>query len=284
MIAFLSRFLALTAVIVLLTTPRFALADDRDMDQLPWEKFSAALGVFVSTLDGTLRIGAGVGVDVDLEEALDLDSASTVMRADALWRFSKNRRHRLDLTWFSFRRSGSRTVGQDITIEDDAGNQITIEAGTRVDAHFDLDIYELAYTYSFFQDDRIDLAAGVGLYIMPIDFGLRVTGLFEEEGSERFTAPLPVLGLRTDIALTPKWFLRSGAQIFYMDYETFTGALVEFRGAVEYNPWKHVGIGIGFDAMEFRLESNDEDWPGVDLNGKVTFNYTGAQLYLRYFF
>ena len=142
-------------------------------------------------MDGSLRIGAGVGVDIDLEEALALDSATTVMRAGTLWRFSKNRRHRLDLAWFSYRRSGSRTLLQDITIEDDAGNQITIDAGTNVDAHFDLDIYELAYTYSLFQDDRIDLAAGVGLYIMPIDYGLRVTGLLDEEGSGRFTPPCP---------------------------------------------------------------------------------------------
>jgi hypothetical protein len=93
-----------------------------------------------------------------------------------------------------------------------------------------------------------------------------------------------VLSLRTDIALTPRWFIRSGAQIFYLDYETFTGSLVEFRSALEYNPWKHVGIGLGFDAMGLRMEAKNEDWPGVDLNGKITFNYAGAQLYLRYFF
>jgi hypothetical protein len=32
------------------------------------------------------------------------------------------------------------------------------------------------------------------------------------------------------------------------------------------------------------LQADEEDWPGVDLNGKVSFNYAGVQLYLRYFF
>lgn len=27
-----------------------------------------------------------------------------------------------------------------------------------------------------------------------------------------------------------------------------------------------------------------EDYPGIDLNGKVNFNYAGLQLYLRFFY
>jgi hypothetical protein len=77
-----------------------------------------------------------------------------------------------------------------------------------------LDIYELAYSYSFLQDDRIDLAALIGLYVMPIDFGINVAGLVNVNESEKFTAPLPVVGLRMDIALAPRWFLRTGTQIF----------------------------------------------------------------------
>lgn len=253
-------------------------------EDYPWEKASASLGVFWSALNTNFRIGSGIGVDIDVEEALDLDSSDTVFRADALWRFTDNRRHRLDLTWFSFRRDGSRQVGQDITFEDENGNPIVIEAGTQVDANFDLDIYELAYSYSFIQDERLDLAAGIGFYIMPIDFGLRAAGALETEGSENFTAPLPVLGLRMDIAITPQWFIRTGAQVFYLEYESFTGSVLELRAAVEYNPWQHVGIGLGFDTFKIQLEADGEDWPGVDLRGNVEFDYAGLQLYLRFFY
>lgn len=60
--------------------------------------------------------------------------------------------------------------------------------------------------------------------------------------------------------------------------------MLEFRAAVEYNPWKHVGIGLGFDTLAVHLEADGEDWPGVDFKGTVDFKYTGLQLYLRYFF
>ena len=143
----------------------------------PWETFGVNLGVFVSSTDTSFRIGSGIGLSIDAEEALNLDATSTVFRADALWRFTDNKRHRLDFTWFSLSRDATRQIGQDITFEDKDGNPITIDAGTTVESNFDLDIYELAYSYSFFQDDRIDLAAGIGLFIMPLDFGIRASGV-----------------------------------------------------------------------------------------------------------
>lgn len=269
---------------VLLLTCRPAMADESNHKEIPWKKLSIDAGVFFTAVDSSVRFGTGLGVDIDVEKALDLDSTSTVFRADALWRFTKNHRHRLDFTWFSLRRDGNRRVIDDITIEDDDGNTITIPSGTSVEAFFNLDIYELAYRYSFFQDDRIDLAAGIGIYVMPIDFGIKVSGLLDEEEEEKFTAPLPVFGLRMDVALNPRWFIRTGAQVFYVEIDNFEGSIMEFRAALEYNPWKHVGIGCGFDTLGIRLESEDEDWPGIDLKGEVEFNYTGFLFYLRLFF
>ena len=153
-----------------------------------------------------------------------------------------------------------------------------------VESNFDLDIYELAYNYSFFQDDRIELAVGVGLFIMPLDFGISSSGVIEADGSARFTAPLPVFGLRMDVALTPKWFLRSGSQVFYLEYDNFTGSVFEFKAAIEYNPWAHVGLGLGFDTLKVALEADGEDYPSIDFKGNVDFAYSGIQLYLRYFF
>ena len=280
----LQSLLMNTAILILLL-PQSAMAEGMNLEEKPWEKFGANFGVFVSTVDSSFRIGSGIGVDIDVEDLLGLDSTNSVFRADALWRFTDNRRHRLDFSWFAFRRDGARQILEDITIEDDNGERILIEAGTQIEAFFDLDIFELAYSYSFFQDDRIDLAAGIGLYVMPIDFGVSATGLIKVDESEKFTAPLPVVGLRTDIALTPQWFIRSGAQVFYLEYENFTGSILEFQAAVEYNPWKHVGLGLGFDTLNVNVEADGStDWPGVDLNGKLDFNYAGLQLYLRLFY
>ena len=84
---------------------------------------------------------------------------------------------------------------------------------------------------------------------MPIDIELDVSGLGGGEGILNFTAPLPTFGLRMDFALTPKWFFRSGAQIFYLEYQDFKGSLLEMHGAVEYMPWDRIGFGLGIDSF-----------------------------------
>ena len=137
---------------------------------------------------------------------------------------------------------------------------------------------------SFLQDDRIDLAAQFGLYIMPIDIGIEVAGVPDEEGTLDFTAPLPTFGLRMDIILTPKWFFRSGAQVFYLEYQDFKGSLLATYGAVEYMPWDRIGFGLGIESFTLKIEGDGEDYPSIDLRGNVEFQYVGLQLYARIFF
>jgi hypothetical protein len=278
------RFLILAVLGLMIHGAGFASAADAGSDQGPWEKFNLNVGAFLSSTDSSLRIGTGVGIDLDMEELLGLDTTSTVFRVDGYWRFSDNRRHRADFTWFAFRRDGTNEIGEDFNLELPDGDIVEIAAGTKIKSNFDLDIFQAAYSYSFIQDDRLDLAAMVGFYVMPIDFGLEVTGLVDKEGQQNFTAPLPVVGLRVDVAIAPKWYFRSGAQVFYLEYEQFTGSLIETRAAVEYNPWQHVGVGLGLDVLRFNLDADGEDYPSIDLVGSVEFNYTGLQLYMRFFF
>jgi hypothetical protein len=272
---FLYVFIA--ASLLLFSQP--AMAEDTT-----WEKFSLDLGYFIANTDTGVRLGSGLGVSLDMEDLLGLDTTNSAGRVGASWRFTDNRRHRLDFEWFAFRRDGSRTIGEDIHYKDKDGIEHTIPADTYVESFFDFDIYQLAYSYSFFQDDRIDLAGSLGLYVMPIDFGLSATGLFNVGGSESFTAPLPVLGLRVDFAITPKWYFRSGLQVFYLEIGEFAGSIINTNVAIEYLPWKHFGFGLGFDALNVRVEADGDDYPGIDFQGEVDFRYTGLQLYAKLYF
>ncbi|MDX2455592.1 hypothetical protein, partial [Desulfosarcina sp.] len=133
---------------------------------LPWDKASISLGSFITSASSNVRLSAkGVGIGIDVEEALGLDTTTTVFRAGGIWRFSDNRRHRTDLSWYAIRRNGRRQLGQDITIDG-----VTYPTGSQVNTNFDLDVYRAAYSYSFLQDDRMDVGAGIGLYVMPLRF------------------------------------------------------------------------------------------------------------------
>ena len=273
----------LILMIGILTQPVYA--ESSAAEKRPWEKFSINLGAFISSIDSSIRIGAnGIGVDIDVEDLLGLDSEQSVFRADAIWRFSENRRHRFDLSWFSYNRDSTKIVSSSFEVEKPDGSIITIPAGATVNSAFDLDIFKGAYSYSFFQDDRVDLGVSLGLYVMPIKSGLSVSGLVDVSEAANFTAPLPVLGLRADIAITPQWFLRSGTEMFYLEYENFKGSLVNAFTRLEYSPWKHVGFGLGIESFRLKIKADGEDYPNIDFKGNLEFKYSGLELYTRIIF
>jgi hypothetical protein len=249
-------------------------------ENLPWSKYGIMAGAFASSTNSEIRFSAnGIGLGIDVEEALGLDTSSTVFRLGGFWRFSDNRRHRADLSYFGLRRDGDTNLTQDITIDG-----IVLPTGTYVNTSLDMDVYKAAYSYSFLQDDRVDIAASVGLYIMPISFELNATGLLTTKVSETFTAPLPVLGLRADFALTPKWFLRSHFDVFYLEYQKFKGAIYSSSVGVEYKAFKNVGFGLAADSFNLVVEAEGEDFPGLDLTGKIEYRYLGGLLYAKYYF
>ena len=75
----------------------FAGGNSPNKSEVPWETFNLNLGVFFSAIDSSIGAGVNnVGIDVDLEEVLGLDTSTTAFRIDAFWRFTDNRRHRFD--------------------------------------------------------------------------------------------------------------------------------------------------------------------------------------------
>jgi len=263
------------ALLVVLTS-----VPSRAEENLPWEKFGVQAGAFFAGLNNKVTVGTeGAGVAIDLEQALGLKTQNTVFRVGALYRIGEERNHRLDLDYLYFNRSASVTLGREIVVDN-----ATLGAGTTVDTTFNYQIIRAAYSYSFFQDDRMDLAASIGLFVMPIKFGISASGLGTKQGDFSFTAPLPAVGLRGDFAITPRWFLRTNLDVFYLEYQSFKGALVDSRIAVEYNPFNHFGFGLGLDNFRLALEAKDKDYPGVDFQGQIKSQFMGVQLYARYFF
>jgi len=165
-------------------------AADKTAYNLPWEKFNIQGGAFFAGLNNKVTLGTeGAGVAIDLEQALGLDTQNTVFRLGTLYRIDEKRRHRVDLDYLYFNRNATKTLGKPITVDN-----VTIAAGSRVDTTFNYQILRAAYSYSFFQDDRMDLAGSFGLFVMPIKFALSAEGLRSGQGEFKFTAPLPRSG------------------------------------------------------------------------------------------
>lgn len=85
--------------------------------ECPWKKFSFTAGGFFNRINSSLRYGlSGLGVEVDMEEVLGLDTNMFVFKTEAAWRFSDNLRHRLDAGWFAINRKSSKALKEDFYI------------------------------------------------------------------------------------------------------------------------------------------------------------------------
>lgn len=272
------RILVIVFIAVFFASP--VHAESSDLADQQWERFSFKLGGYIANLESSVYIGSealGLGASVDVEEALGLDSSMSVLRAEVSYRFGSSQRHMLGLKYYDFRRSSTKSLEAEIKWQDK-----TYPIGTTVDSYLNIAVLKAGYGYAFFQDDRISLAASIGLFITPIEGGISAAGVGTTE--ESIIAPLPVVGLQLDFAITPKLFLKQSLEVFYLEVGDFKGSIAAFTIACEYNFWKNVGFGIGYDVFDLKLESNGSDYPNLDFIGKIEFAYSGLLLYTKIYF
>jgi hypothetical protein len=249
---------------------------------LPWEKGSLSIGGFITNSSTDLQINSdslGVGAVVDVEDALGVSSDKSTWRLDGFWRFGNTRRHQIDFNYFDSRRSGNKVLDEQIQIGDEV-----FPINARVDTEFDLRFINVNYSYAFLQDNRVRLAAAIGLHTTSVELKLQEVGGSAKVEEESFTAPLPAVGLRGDVVLTERWRLRGGLDVFYLSTGGYTGVLSDALLAVEWLPFKHLGFGAGLNAINIKVEADGDDDYGLDLNGELKFRFTGAMLYIKAFY
>ena len=257
---------ALVAAVVL---PFPALAADAVED----DPYNLSLGAyFVTRTNGNIRLDrtAGVvtiGTSIDWERDLGGETSMTVPRIDGYYRFAP--KHRVDFSWYKIERGGTISSQRQI----DFGN-VSYPIGTSLESRLDTETTKLAYTYSFYRNPEIETSVSAGLHVTNIEASLRGSGGGVAE-SNSVTAPLPVFGFRLDYAFSPKWWLRTKYELFFLDsVDAYQGALTDFTISVEHRTFKHVGFGFGLNRSSLDLEVDDDNKRGAFssvLNGLMLY-------------
>ena len=117
----------------------------------------------------------GVGANIDLTNTLGVNSSTDAFRLDGLYRF--NDRHAVGLSWYRVGLSGDKSINQDILIRDQ-----TVKAGAATQTSLSFNIYRLLYNYSFYRNEKVELAVSPGLYMMKTNFNFAAQGNITTQG------------------------------------------------------------------------------------------------------
>ncbi len=253
---------------------------ESDSLEYPRERFSINLGGFVAGLKSDIIIGSkqvGLGLALNLENALGLESSIWVLRGEAEYNFGKRRRSVARFGYFGYFRVARKVLESELEIGDEI-----YPIGTELNSHFNFQIFKGTYDYAFYMDQRVRLGIGIGLFIMPISFS---TAAFNNPGVKAtFTAPLPVLGISTDFAISPKFHLKQSIEFLYLEFSNFKGVLTDLNIPIEYNPWRHFGFGFGLDTYDLNITVSKDSNIDLDFIGSVETSFTGLLLYGKYYF
>jgi hypothetical protein len=236
------------------------------------ERGSIMLGEFVTNRNTEARVDASdgsPGTDLDLEGDLGLDSSSSVARFGGYFWLSQ--RQRLDVSYFDFSRTASRLLNKTIEFGDQ-----TFQINTTITTENRLTITDVAYTFSFLNKDRGYLGITGGLYVAYNKYELSEPTLGKFE-TDTLTAPLPVIGLRGDYAITKHFNLRGSTQWFGIDTGDVSGHFLDTYAGVDYGFGKRMFVGLAYDKVSMKIEANKVG----DLSGRLDWGYDGWLLYFK---
>ena len=283
-------WMLLVVSILLLTVAPPIKAEDKTAEEKTETPFNDKLMIrggwaYVFGAAANVAVGGpvlGVGASVDFTQTLGGDTSTDAFRIDTLYRF--NERHALGFSWYRVGLSGDKVLTQSIQIRD----QI-VSAGAATQTSLSFNTYRLIYNYSFYRNDKVELAFSPGLYMMKTNFNFAGQGTITPPNgtatpgsvilvNEQLTLPLPSIGLVANYNITKKLQFQSRYDVFYLSIGNYAGSMFEFYAGLEYRIVNHFAMGAAFDRLQADLRGNGHN--GFSANFSYNLMYLYASVYL----
>ena len=251
----------------------FPLAAQADVD---WglnhelnDPFVFALGATYLRTSGQAQLNStttGLGTLVDLQDTLGLSQEATGPYAAFRWRMSE--RWRLEASYVWITESGSKAINQDITWGD-----VVYPINTNLSTKFNFSDFRTSVGYSFYKTSDKELGVGLGLHVLSYQLSLSSLNLGTEAGN--VLAPLPVLSAYGGFALDEHWAVTARLDWLSLTYQQYQGGITSMAFDVLYQPFQHVGFGIGWRSLYVNFQATSGHFVG-----KFEQSMQGPQLFL----
>lgn len=213
----------------------------------------------------------GIGVAYSFRDDFGGEDSVTIPRIDLSYRFDE--KHRLDFSTFEIDRDGREVLRLDV----DLGDQ-SYTIGETLVTDINYQVLRLAYGYSFYRSDRVELGISAGLHLTSYEFDYRL-GDGTRDDSVDATGPLPMFGFRMGYALTPDWSIQYLAEAFYIEIDdVYKGSFTISEIDIEYRFSKFFTLGGGISRFSTDLDADDSDW-----KGSIVDSHRGLLAYAKFF-
>lgn len=245
-------------------------------DEAGLPPFYVRLGVYFLDSSTAARVdglGGNFGTRLDFEDDLNLERNKDTFLAAARWRFRD--RHFLEIEYFDLKRFGEKRIESEIRFGDTA-----FPIGADISSSFSTEVTRVGYAYRVVKRPEWGLALSAGLHVTRLRASLDAV-ILDNGGTPQFdgeiasvSAPLPVFGIAAARRLGEKWVLTGKGQWFFLEIDDIRGALTHAAVFLEYNPFRNIGFGIGYDWFDIDVDSTDTYWRGstdIRFHGPLVF-------------
>jgi len=235
-----------------------ATPDIDSLDKAFTETFKIRIGGYLVSRNDTVLSATTdslVGAKINLQDDLGMDNKTSSFRLDGHYRF--NDFHKLEFSYYNIKNSTTKVTEREFTF-----NGASYTAGAEVGAHLNLNIFKLNYAYSFYHNEKVELAVAAGLHMLGTKTG--IYGLAtKNDGEKRYTeenvkflAPLPVIGFRIGYAVTPRFHVNGSFDYFGIAYDDYKGTFTDILITAEYQLYDNwsAGVGLNITALDLKIQ------------------------------
>ena len=211
------------------------------------------------------------GTPVNAENDLGLAQRERQGVVDFMFRLRD--RNKVRVGYFESKRSGSQVLANDIVF----GNQ-TFPAGELAQTSFDLEQFNITYTYSFFRNNRFEVGSGLALYFLQLDVIGQVPAQALRQEVTAAT-PFPALPLDLTWCLSSRWAATAQAAYLKVNTHDLGGWYLDTHADIQYRWVRNFVVGAGYASIRTDLTHRNGSFPGV-----VNMTISGPQVFVRFSF
>lgn len=226
------------------------------------EKVRVKIGMYFPS--ETIRISADgntPNLNIDFQEAFDLNNNETTLFLNFFWRFSNK--------WLLFTEYFAVKNAKKIALEEDINwKDFTFKKGSNVKGGYGLDLYRIFVGRVISKGEKHDFGAGIGVHAMQANAFIQGNAYINDEdfgfknSTVSTTIPLPNIGMWYFYAPHSKWSVIGRLDWFALSIGEYSGSLWNLGPSISYQITKNFSLAAGYRFFKASAKVDKPEWDG----------------------